>query len=456
MDIRPRWTMICLSFLTMTCCGKTTGAADPISGVEKPKIVSSTLTDGDEGVPAGEQTFLLVFDQNITLPQPSNIKLNGKSIQGASAAFKELRIPLELVKSTDYILVIGANSIKGPTGLFADALEISFRTSSVAVGEINTQLVTTDPSPEAEKVYKFLYKNYGENLISGAMANVSWNTNEATWIHRHTGKYPALNCFDYIHLYASPTSWIDYGNTQIVEDWWQENGLVAAMWHWNVPTTESSNSYAFYTEETMFDITKAVVAGTYEHGVVMDDLERIADHLLLLKDKDIPIIWRPLHEASGTWFWWGAKGAEAYKKLWVMMFDTFRQKGLNNLIWVWTSEADDGTWYPGDAYVDIIGVDLYDRTNTTEVAPFYTKLKETYPDKMIALSEFGNVAALSDQWNRGISWSWIMPWYDYERTADLTGQNMDEISHQFADINYWNALFAFDRVITRDQMPSLK
>ena len=84
----------------------------------------------------------------------------------------------------------------------------------------------------------------------------------------------------------------------------------------------------------------------------------MAGYLKLLHDANIPVIWRPLHEAAGGWFWWG-KNADSFKKLWIQMFDYFKAQGLNNLIWVWTSETGDADWYPGDAYVDIIGRDLY-------------------------------------------------------------------------------------------------
>jgi mannan endo-1,4-beta-mannosidase len=74
-----------------------------------------------------------------------------------------------------------------------------------------------------------------------------------------------------------------------------------------------------------------------------------------LRDAGVPVLWRPLHEASGNawhtpWFWWGAKGAEPYKKLWNMMFDRMNNyHGLNNLIWIYSINWDnkDSSWYPG-------------------------------------------------------------------------------------------------------------
>ena len=89
------------------------------------------------------------------------------------------------------------------------------------------------------------------------------------------------------------------------------------------------------------------------------DLEKIVPYLQQLQRAGIPVLWRPLHEAAGKWFWWGNGTAENYRKLWHIMFDFFKQRGVNNLIWVWTSEKNDPDWYPGDEYVDIIGTDMY-------------------------------------------------------------------------------------------------
>ena len=77
-----------------------------------------------------------------------------------------------------------------------------------------------------------------------------------------------------------------------------------------------------------------------------------------LKAAGVPILWRPLHEAGGKWFWWGAKGADACKKLYDIMRDRLiNHHKLDNLIWVWSTPESD--WYPGNEKVDIIGYDNY-------------------------------------------------------------------------------------------------
>ncbi|GHT63548.1 hypothetical protein AGMMS50239_19720 [Bacteroidia bacterium] len=326
-------------------------------------------------------------------------------------------------------------------------------------------LVVPNPSSEAVRLYDFLKANFGKKIISGTVANVSWNTNEAEWVHQHTGKYPALNCFDYIFLFASSpgSGWIDYGDTKVVEDWRNAGGIVSCMWHWNVPKRANStgNDYSFYTEETDFDIREALKSGTRENTIMMADLEKIANYLLLLKNKNIPILWRPLHEAMGNygkysggtaWFWWGAKGPEPFKNLWRLMFNYFKNKGLNNLIWVWTSESGDDNWYPGDEYVDIIGRDMYNQKSANAMFLEYKNLEQCFPNRIVSLSECGNVAGIGEQLNAGANWSWFMTWYDYDRTLTPGSAAFQSEAHQHGDAAFWRNAFATGKVLSREDL----
>ena len=441
--------------LCFLACDDSKGNGGEID-IKKPLLLSSTPSNEEKNVGTGDVVIVLTFDQNVTLVNPSEITLNNENIVSATAAFKELKISVTLEKATQYKLLVPAGKIKGPTGLLADKIEINFTTRGSLDETISKTLCTSNPSSEAQNIYGFLRENFGEKIISGAMANVSWNTNEADWIYKHTGKYPALNCLDYVHLYASPANWINYENTEVAEKWWANNGLLAAMWHWNVPTSEGNSTYNFYTDKTSFNAANAVIDGSYENNIVKADLNKIADNLLLLKEKNIPIIWRPFHEASGGWFWWGAKGAEPCKKLWIMMFEIFEAKGLNNLIWVWTSQTNDYEWYPGDDYVDIIGCDIYNKNSVTDIYSMFESIRDDYPNKMLALSEFGNVSKLSDQWNAGAKWLWMMPWYDYDRTVNPSSNAFNETTHQHANISYWQNVLDAETIITRDEMPDLK
>jgi len=430
---------------------------EPVVVNEQPVLVS-TLPANNARVNPDTETVQFFFDRTVVIVDKNKITLNNSPAPDVSASSNTITVGVgRLNENASYTVNLAVSSIKAfPGAMNQQAFTLSFTTEEREEIPIINTLVVQNPTPEALKVYKFLRDNYGSKIISGATANVSWNTNEADWVFRHTNIYPAMNCFDYIHLYASPANWIDYEQTEVVEDWWNNNGLVSILWHWNVPTAQGSTSYAFYTNGTNFDASRAVQTGTYEHGIVVADINKVADYLLLLKQKNIPVIWRPLHEAAGRWFWWGAKGPAACKALWQLMFNIFEEKGLNNLIWVWTSESNDEDWFPGHNYVDIIGRDLYNRPAAAAMYNEYTTSRNVYPNYIISLSECGNVAGITEQWNAGCRWSWFAPWYDYNRTNNPNSAAFNSTEHIYANINYWQNAFANPNVITRDQMPSLK
>lgn len=328
------------------------------------------------------------------------------------------------------------------------------------------ELCTPNPSPEALKLYTYLRKTYGRKVLSGAMANVNWNINEAEWVKYHTGKYPAMTCFDMIQS-TMTDDWAkkQYASFAIYEDWWANNGIIMGMWHHMVPktqatTTTTSNS-TYKPNETSFKASNALISGTWENKIFMQDLDRVAEFLQGFRDRHIPILWRPYHEAAGQWFWWGKGGDAATEvQLWQFMWDYFvNTKGLNNLIWVWTTQGSDYAWYPGDKYVDIIGRDIYNKTAPSFYNYFgYDQM--IYPNKMLTLSEFGNGGTIQDQWNAGAKWAYFMPWYDSKRTKSASPNSYwftdTTTPHEHAPIEWWNNAWEQPYVISRDQMPSLK
>ena len=203
-----------------------------------------------------------------------------------------------------------------------------------------------------------------------------------------------------------------------------------------------------------------------EYKRMTADIDKLSGYLKMLKDRGIPVLWRPLHEAAGNigvypggtaWFWWGAGGAEPFKKLWRLMFDRMTHyHGLDNLIWVWTSQVIDSDWYPGDDYVDVVGRDNYNESDAATVKNEYVLLRERYPDKPVALSECGNVANISDQWSAGARWLWFMPWYDYARTGNPQSEAFLLKTHQHASIVWWENALAQPYVLTRDELPDFK
>lgn len=456
------WLLLIVSLIAASCSEE--HSADVAA---PPSFISAAPADGAKDVENSAE-ISLHFDQKIKLSSVHGIKVNG---QPAEVAVQDAKIIINahLAPGTSYVVKVPAGAVMSTAGVSSKAEVILRFSTKNAPSTISAGPVVAGASAQTVKVYQFLKEAYGSKILSGTMANVSWNTNEADWVYKHTGKYPAMNTFDYIHLnYAPDPYWIDYSKIQAIEDWWANNGIVSAMWHWKVPKNENTtdnNEFTYASWETSFKASNATVEGTWENKVVKADLQEMAGYLKLLQQKNIPVVWRPLHEAAGNiyryngggaWFWWGSDGAEAFKKLWVYMFDYFAGQGLNNLIWVWTTELKDDAFYPGDNYVDIVGRDIYGNSDASDIANQFKAIQAAYPKKMVALSEMGGLPTISQQLGSGAAWSYFMPWYDYDRTVNPGSSAYESTSHGNADIAWWKDAFANQAVISRDEIPNLK
>ena len=321
--------------------------------------------------------------------------------------------------------------------------------------------VTENPTPEAVALYNYLLGNYGKKTISSIMANVNWNNDEAEKVYKAVGKYPAMNCYDFIHILYSGANWINYSDITPVKSWHDAGGIVSLMWHFNVPKsqTDGTSEVTCTPSETTFRATNALTEGTWENTWFKDQMEKVADVILKLQDAGIAAIWRPFHEAAGNyyalkwtgsaWFWWGYDGPEVYKNLWNAMWDYFKERGIRNLIWVWTAQDyngdpssydSDAPFYPGDDRVDVVARDIYGKDADVNLNDFVSA-QNGYPHKMIALGECGkdgstDYGLISDIWEAGATWSWFMVWY---------GANME-------GADWWKDALENENVITRDQV----
>lgn len=559
-----KWMLSLIAAFTFASCD--TDVDHDIPAVDAPVLVSTTPESGAAKVKTGEITIEVKYDKNIFFATDnlSEIKFTGGELISADVlgASNILTVKVNVPgRETACSLSIPEGIVTGPNQMPAPAVSVQF--STVA---LDKALVAVS-SAKAVKLYNYLLDNFETKTLSAMMANVAWNTEMSEKVYGWTGKYPAINCFDYVHLPASVAGadWINYGDITPVKDWSDKGGIVAAMWHWNVPkkavgeasstqiwegetvmpgdwsgnvqmtddaakavfadaqvgqvirvavkdvaagaqgsfknsgwseiasgtdyfdisgdytlvitedvlkslqeggliigghdytavavylenngtALDPNKDYAFYKADTEFDATNATVEGTWENKVFTEDLKNAAAYLKLLRDADIPVLWRPFHEAAGGWFWWG-KDAASFKSLWIAMFNYFKTEGLDNLIWVWTTEGNDADWYPGDQYVDIVGRDVYNK-ETADCVSEYTSIAENYGNKIVSLSECGTVGLISEQWASGARWSWFMPWYD--------GTNEDGSPVVHADEAWWKDAMSQEFVVSREELPSME
>lgn len=418
-------------------------------------MVRQTLAEG-EVVDSMISTIMFTYSQPILLLDSTRITLDGVSI---SPWVKGAQLHIEvsgLRGESQYTLCINKGAIADINGQQLPDMKLVFNT--LGERELTLQLATQKALGTAAlpalKVYKFLRENYGIKTLSATMANVSFNTNEAQWVYKHTGHWPAMNCVDFIHMGEPYANYSDM--TQMI-DWWDNNGIVLACWHWRVPVAQGSEAKDFYAKNNTFNPANAVIPGTWENQFIETDIENLVVILKQFQSAGIPVIWRPFHEAAGGWFWWGTGGGETYVKLWRWMFNKLVvEHRINNLIWVWTTETNDDSWYPGEDYVDIIGRDMYNQSSATAMASEFSSAQRRFPNKIITLSECGSVATVNNQWQAGARWSWFMPWYDAGRTRSVVSNEFNGTNHEHANITWWNAAFGNRYVLTRDDLPDWK
>lgn len=286
---------------------------------------------------------------------------------------------------------------------------------------VTSSLVNRNATANTKKLYSFLKDSYGKYVITGQQCDGGINGNEFKAIKNLTGDYPALLGLDMMDYTPSRTAF--GASSSAVEkaiEFANKGGIVTFCWHWNAPT-EYLNSTAnnsdgwwggFYTKSSKFDIAKVMNGQDAKGKKLLDrDIKEIAKQLKRLEKAGVPVIWRPLHEASGGWFWWGAKGSDAYKKLWKYLYNELTNTyGCNNLIWVYNGQIAD--WYPGDEYVDIVGEDIYPGNHVydPQVSRFKQAISYGSKTKITALTENGCIFDIDSAVSINALWCWFMTW----------------------------------------------
>lgn len=298
-----------------------------------------------------------------------------------------------------------------------------------------------------------------------------------------TGYYPALGGFDMLFAAGghSNEGWFSgytENNIRMAAELWELGGIPAFSWHWKVDTDTVfySKSKGFNdpgckegvvassADNTCFNYTKAfkgekcaeVDASSKEYAQIMADVDKLSKWFLKLQDEGAAAIWRPLHEASGGWFWWGVAGPDCYKQLYKLVFDRMvNTNGVKNLLWTWNINTDpeigydvnalNAAWYPGDEYVDIVGVDIYNNSGDlkSNVAYFNKIVSDVGTNKVIALTENGPITDVDSIFEDKSVWSFWMPWYN-TWSGNFLSQTPDDA---------WKKNLADERVIKLESMP---
>lgn len=275
-------------------------------------------------------------------------------------------------------------------------------------------------------LYQKLFKLAEEGVLFGhheAMAyGVGWWGEEGrSDVKEICGSYPAVHGWDLGNI-GTPYSinGVQFNHVlRYMREVYERGGINTVAWHMD----------NYLTGGDSWDTTRSVkeiLPGGKAHDVYLKKLDLAADFFKRARvgDKSIPIIFRPFHEHNGDWFWWG-KGyttEEEFKELWRFTYDYLKkEKGIKNLIYAFSpdrSRLNLENWreeylygYPGDEYVDIIGLDNYwDVGHSANEKPLQDQLSDLIKSlqminriakekgKLAALTETGLEKLTEDHW----------------------------------------------------------
>lgn len=343
--------------------------------------------------------------------------------------------------------------------------------------EVDEALINPDADENAKRLYAFLRDSYGKKILSGQYINeyddfsadvfktdendpdspmTVFKSNELRAVHSATGDYPAIIGLDYSALEAGMKCY----TTEQALEWHSAGGIVTICWHWLAPTQTEGKRH-FYTEQTDFNLKKALEnKDSEEYKGLIRDIDIISEQLAVLRDAGVPVLWRPLHEASGGWFWWGASGSDAYKELWDIMYERMTDvHSLTNLIWVCNSQSKG--WYVGDGKCDIIGDDPYYKDSSrksyekdTANAKRFARAFKTTDSKIIAMSENDFVPDIEAAFSGEAKWSFFCTWCrDFVCVPDTgegasPGAMTPEYSNKCTTAEELKKIYEDDRVLT--------
>ncbi len=355
-----------------------------------------------------------------------------------------------------------------------------------AVVEPDTVLIDPNATAATVELFRFLRSNYGKKMLTGCWTESQGGGNAK--VVSCSGKYPAIWGQDMSSWYADRNDplWAQTWQNTLkgFQTAWDRGQILQLNWHWMMVSSKvngvykrdawgkelysTNNTVQMMTDQQWADI---VTPGTALNDALIEDIDyHVVNFLKKIVDRNgnpIPILFRPLHELDGGWFWWTCtakpeRTAQLYK---ILQDRIMNHHQMHNLIWIWNNGVgvSNGSWppyqtvdnpkraayYPGDAYCDIVGIDLYgfDPVNRGT----YMTTGKTYRDawnmlkaaitqkKMLALCEAEGLPDPQKCFNDPsyAPWLYCLPWYsdtyydDVSKTVSLCAWNNTQFNSPY-------------------------
>lgn len=285
------------------------------------------------------------------------------------------------------------------------------------------QPVNPNATKEAKELLDFLYRIQGKYILTGQHNYLGKMSVYTDSIYLLTGKYPAIWGSDF--GFADSSHDIDnikYRPLLIpeIKKQHQRGSIITMTYHQADPFVGEPCPFigGVQTNPSRDQWLDILTKGTEANNTWKEYVDRLAEELKKLQELGIPVLFRPYHEMNGGWFWWGAhKGENGFVALWKILYHYYTDyHKLNNLIWVWSPDKPIfglKEYYPGDAYVDVVSLDIYPTPDTLIVfrKEWYNDIKEIAGNRPFAIGECSTTPTL-EELNDQNGYTWFMMWSD--------------------------------------------
>jgi len=264
------------------------------------------------------------------------------------------------MKSTKYLFLFRAFWLSILLGL-----------SLVSVAQIDKHA-----TKHTKALYRFLKKTSKKHILFGHQHATEYGHG---WSGEHdrsdvksvTGSHPAVIGVDFSGFSGRSKEVINRTVTVLkknVADTYNRGGITTVAWHFSNPASKGG----FYWVDTVSAPAMSLIKpGGSHHENYKEILRTVGDFAKSVRGKDgtlAPMIFRPFHEFDGGWFWWGKPhcSREDFIAVWQFTVSYLRDSlGVNNFIYAFspdnkfTTEEEFLERYPGNDWVDMVGMDNY-------------------------------------------------------------------------------------------------
>ena len=295
-------------------------------------------------------------------------------------------------------------------------------TSRQKESDNTANLASNNRTVETQNLLKNLLQVSQKGFMFGhqddPLYGIGWNGDSArSDVKSVVGDYPAVMGFDIGHIELSADQsldnvWFDRIRQEIINQY-KRGGMSTISWHLDNPLT-GGNTWDVENK----GVVASILPNGEQHEKFLSWLQIVADFFNSLETENgtkVPVLFRPWHEHTGSWFWWGKDlcTVEEYKQLWIMTHDFLAEQGVHNLLYAYSPDSQGPgeiymERYPGDDYVDLLGFDCYHRNNVEGIEAYQNSLNSILAfmteegkkrNKPIALTETGlESIPIADWW----------------------------------------------------------